>query len=628
MTSSLGSPFRPGARRLCAGLLLSACVIWPAGARAQVESPVVGQPLKLAPLITPEPESGAGQSVPGAAGAAGAAAVQPETGLGTALPEPTPQIEGIEINRLNEMDPEAVGILDPAAGGLGGDLWRGSERSTIERLLPRLPGSMNSITMRELARRLLLSNAAPPASQAGGLDSRTTNLLALRVSRLAAMGDFDGLTGLLDVAPQRYDSEAVARARVETLFLDGRGGSACQEVRHRVTEFEGSTYWRKSLVFCQILLEDLDAAQLGLGLLREEGATEQDPAFFQLADNLLGLRTDGPPAAPASALHLAMLQASGGPLPPELANGASPGLAVLMARAKGNSLPQRAAAAERSVVNGLMEPEELAELYLEFSFEADQRANAISSAEQLEGPERRALLYQAALAQDVPAARAELLNVALADAHQQGTYTLMARVLLSMIGEIPLQPELAWFAESAGRALYAAGQFEQASGWLTLARQESLLNSQAAVAVAALWPYSRLAGTTAFSWKGDLATWAEARPGATPEETASRQLLLRVIFQALGHSDSMTWADLVGVAPPEGDAGPQPDTALIYALSEASQLGRRGETVLLSLLALGDGGPGATHPLVLHEVLRALTRVDLGYEARLLAIEAAVANGI
>jgi hypothetical protein len=67
---------------------------------------------------------------------------------------------------------------------------------------------------------------------------------------------------------------------------------------------------------------------------------------------------------------------------------------------------------------------------------------------------------------------------------------------------------------------------------------------------------------------------------------------------------------------------------MIYALSEASQLGRLGETVLLALLALGEEGPGKVHPLVLHEVLSALTRVDLVYEARLLAIEAAVANGI
>ncbi len=609
---------------------------WPAGAWAQEDTPVVGQPLKLAPLVTPESEGG-GQTLPGTAGTTGTAGgtvggalgtTQPETGFGAALQEPTPQIQGIEVNRLGEMDPEAVGILDPSAGGLGGDLWRGSDRRTIERLLPRLPGSMNSITMRELARRLLLSNAAPPASQTASLDSRATNLLALRVSRLAAMGDFDGLTGLLDVAPQRYDSEAVARARVETLFLDGRGEVACQEVRHRVSEFEGSAYWRKALVFCQILLEDFDAAQLGLGLLREEGLAEQDPAFFQLADKLLGLSKDAPSAAPGSALHLAMLQASGGPLPAELGKGASPGLAVLMARAKGNSLAQRAEAAERAAANGLMEPEELAEIYLEFSFAADQRANAISSAEQLEGPERRALLYQAALAQDVPAARAELLNVALADARRQGTYPLTARVLLPLISELPRQAELSWFSESAGRALFSAGRFGEASGWLTLARQESLIDSQAAVAVAALWPYSRLAGMNTPSWKGDLAAWAEARPGASPEETAVRQLFLRVVYQALGNSDTLSWSDLVGVQPPEGGGGPQPDTALIYALSEASQLGRRGETVLLSLLALGEGGPGQCHPLVLHEVLRALTRVDLGHEARLLAIEAAVAHGI
>jgi hypothetical protein len=48
----------------------------------------------------------------------------------------------------------------------------------------------------------------------------------------------------------------------------------------------------------------------------------------------------------------------------------------------------------------------------------------------------------------------------------------------------------------------------------------------------------------------------------------------------------------------------------------------------LALLALGEAGPASSHPLVLHEVLAALTRVDLVAEARMLAIEAAVANGI
>jgi hypothetical protein len=420
----------------------------------------------------------------------------------------------------------------------------------------------------------------------------------------------------------------VARARVETLFLNGRGESACKEVRIKVTEQDSTVYWRKALVYCQILQDDLDGANLGLALLREEGAAEADPVFFALADSLTGLREVDPSVSPATALQLAMYQSTGQPLPVEAIDQASPGLLVLLARAPANSLEQRTKAAERAVSLGLLAPGELAELYLAYPFDAQQRANAISAAETLAGTERRALYYQAASGQDVPAARAELLNVALMAASEDGSYGPMTQVLENLVADIPLQPELAWFAETAGRVLYAAGRFEQAGAWLNLARQESLIDSHAAMAVASLWPYKRLAGSVTPTWQGDLSTWAEAQVSLTPEEIAERQLLLRTVFQALGQSDPLTWSDLVGAQSLDQLAGLQPDAALIYALYEASQLGRLGETVLLSLLALGEEGPGKAPPLVLHAVLSALTRVNLTQEARLLAIEAAVANGI
>jgi hypothetical protein len=442
------------------------------------------------------------------------------------------------------------------------------------------------------------------------------------------MGDFAGLSGLLEAAPQRYDNEAVARARVETLFLDGRSDSACQEVRIRVAEQQASVYWRKALVYCQLLQDDLDGANLALALLREEGAAEADPVFFALADDLTGLSQLDPAINPATALHLAMYQSTGRPLPVGKAEEASPGLLVLLARTPANGLDQRTAAAERAVELGILPPSELAELYLEHSFDSEQRANAISASEALAGAERRALYYQAARSQDLPAVRAELLNVALAAAREDGTYGLMARVLEPLVAEIPLQPELAWFAETGGRVLYAAGRFEHANAWFTLARQQSLIDPQAVTAVAALWPYSRLAGTTTAAWDGDLSTWAETQPDLAEEEVAERQLLLRTVFQALGQGDPLIWSDLVGAQALGELAALPPDAALVYAVGEASQSGRLGETVLLALLALGEDGPGGAHPLVLHEVLSALARVDLAYEARLLAIEAAVAKGI
>jgi hypothetical protein len=609
-----------------AGLALAALMIGPAQAQDARQAPTapepqqtspssLGQPIQLAPPTTLLPREGEA-----------ATAVAP--GSAQEDSDGAQKIEGIEISRLTELDPESVGILDPEHGGFPGDLWRGTDRRTVERLLPHLPGALGSATMRDLARRLLLSNAAPPATRPGASTKRGTNLLALRVARLAAMGDFAGLSGLLEAAPQRYDNEAVARARVETLFLDGRGDSACKEVRIRVAEQESTTFWRKALAYCQILQDDRDGANLGLALLREEGAAEADPVFFALADSLTGLHDVDPTVRPTTALHLAMFQSTGQPLPVEAIDQASPGLLVLLARASGNSLEQRTKAAERAVSLGLLPPDGLAELYLGYEFDADQRANAISSAESLSGPERRALFYQAVRSQEVPAARAELLNVALQAAREEGSYGLMAQVLEPMVAEIPLQPELAWFAESAGRVLYAAGRFEQASAWLTLARQESLLDSQAATAVTSLWPYSRLAGSLASTWQGDLTTWAEVQVSLTPEQIAERQLLLRTVFEALGESDPLLWSDLIGAQSLDQLATAQPDAALIYALSEASQSGRLGETVLLSLLALGEEGPAGAPPLVMHAVLSALIRVDLTHEARLLAIEAAVANGI
>jgi len=612
--------------RILAGFALAAAAV--AAAQAQVAQPVAappepvqmspgtpGQPIQLAPPITLLPRDG------GAAGDGGG-------GSDPVAPDATPNVEGIEISRLSELDPESVGILDPDHGGFPADLWRGTDRRTVERLLPYLPGALGSATMRNLARRLLLTNAAPPEGPADQASAHGTNLLALRVGRLAAMGDFEGLSGLLNVAPQRYDTEAVARARVETLFLSGRSEAACKEVRIKVAEHDSPIYWRKALVYCQILQQDQDGANLGLALLREQDAAEADPVFFALADTLLGLREIDPSLSPATALHLAMYQSTGRPLPVEAVDQASPGLLVLLARTPANSLEQRTAAAERAASLGLLPASEVAELYLEYPFDADQRASAISGSEAMSGPERRALFYQAASAQDVPAARAEILNVALTSAAEDGSYGLMARVLEPMVADIPLQSELAWFAEAAGRVLYAAGRFEQATAWLNLARQESLIDTQAAMAVASLWPYSRLAGARASTWQGDLSTWAEAQVRETPAEIAEQQLLLRTVFKALGQSDPLVWTDLVGAQGADQLAGLQPDAALLYALSEASQLDKLGETVLLALLALGEDGPGGAHPLVLQEVLAALMRVNLTQEARLLAIEAAVANGI
>jgi hypothetical protein len=125
---------------------------------------------------------------------------------------------------------------------------------------------------------------------------------------------------------------------------------------------------------------------------------------------------------------------------------------------------------------------------------------------------------------------------------------------------------------------------------------------------------------------GTLAAWRDLRAGMGDGGLPRGQTLLRAAFQALGERDPLSWGQIAA----EGRLANRiaPNAALLYALDEASESRRIGETVLLALIVLGPEGPGKSHAYALSAALTALTRVGLETEARALAIEAALANGI
>ena len=74
--------------------------------------------------------------------------------------------------------------------------------------------------------------------------------------------------------------------------------------------------------------------------------------------------------------------------------------------------------------------------------------------------------------------------------------------------------------------------------------------------------------------------------------------------------------------------GYMPSPAVQRGLDEASRSGRKGETVLLALLSLGDVGTVGADPATLFDVISALRRVGLADEARAIALEAALGRGL
>ncbi|MCH7929811.1 MAG: antifreeze protein, partial [Proteobacteria bacterium] len=67
-----------------------------------------------------------------------------------------------DVVLVEEIDLEAVGLYEEADGGFGLDMWRGSARALVERLLPRLPAGTARPVLNDLTRRLLLSTARAP----------------------------------------------------------------------------------------------------------------------------------------------------------------------------------------------------------------------------------------------------------------------------------------------------------------------------------------------------------------------------------------------------------------------------------------------------------------------------------
>lgn len=527
----------------------------------------------------------------------------------------------VEVDRLQAIDPDSIGALDESEGGLGIDMWEGTRRSVVETLLPALPARAESPAMRDLMRRLLLSIAMVPAGPASA-----PSLIARRVERLAAMGEMGAVVELLEIAPADLADETLWKARIDGLLLSGDDSGACTHVRNLIREYQGP-YWQKALIFCQTMAGEQSEARLGTDLLREQ-IKDQDNAFFTLVDALMGVETATVDSlSTPTALHLAMMRTAHQKLPPDAAHAAPPAVLRSIAVSADAEPEIRLEAAERAEAAGALSAEALAEIYASVPFTPDELANALSVAEADPGPRGRAALYQAARMQTVPTARAEVLQTAWRAARANGRYGTAVRVNLPLVLEIEPTSELVWFAADAGRALFYAGKKDEAFAWLDLFSREAR-SPEGQEAFLELWPLAQLAdGEDLVPWEpGVLGAWLEAEVQRS-DDWQERAATLLSLFDALGEPvDSADWERLLGNLAQSHVAMPAP--AVWHALGAAAKNLRLGETVLLALVALGDGGPAEAPPFVLNAVVSSLRLVGLDAEARALAVEAAVAAGI
>lgn len=601
----------------------------------QAAPPGAPQAGSAAPFARPD-AAGSGRGWPFGPAPGGSSVASP-AGTPSGTTEIRPQVlgggAGVTVTRLGALDVDFAGTLGDQAGGLGIDMWRGSSRQTVLRLVPAVPATAISPSGRDLLRRLLLSSAEAPEPVSAA--SPRGAILIARLERLAAMGERRGLDDLLQ-ASASLKSEPLARLRADQALLRGDPQAACNQEREAGSN-QNDRYWAQLNVFCRSVAGEHERAALAAQLLRETGSGPADETFDTLVRALrgdvaqpLGSLRDPTP------LSLAMLRAARQPIPGDvMAKPQNGGMLLALVSSPNATLETRLAAAERAVALGAMAGESLSQIYVSVPHTPADIASALPRAQELGGAKGRALLHRAVDTQTDLIERVKLLRAALAQGSDRVGYLASIRANLAAIEAIPATPTFLDAATDFARALLYVRRFDAARRWLSLVARAPA-DETADGARLALWPYAVLdsgrggTGETVASpaeidaW---LSAWRTREAARDPARVESRTALVYGLLQAFGYPISESaWAGLLKA--PYSTPGSVPALALSKALQAAAAAGRTGETLLIGLVMLGEGGIAEAGPSAALQVIEALRGVGLDGEARQLAIEALVVSGL
>jgi len=536
--------------------------------------------------------------------------------------------KSIQVEGLSELDPNSVGSLSIENGGFGEDMWRGTPRYLIERLLPKLPVAIRSPVLRDLQRRLLLSGAAMPPATDITRETIAPSLISTRIAALQNMGAFKDARTLTALTPKRTTDPALLRLQAQDKLFANDYGSACQLV-DTVGENLTKPYWQQLLVFCQTLQGDTQGASFGAELLAESQAVE-DPAFFELVDRLTTASNAPIDSLPnPKPLHLAALRTAQIQIPDDAIAATTPAVLRTIGVSPNARLETRLEAAERAVEFGAMPAYRLAEIYMAEKFDPDEINNALSLAAADRSPRGRALLFQAAQIETLAISQAAVLAKAFEIATEENRYLHVIDVYRTPLSDLAASGEMAWFAPEAARALYALDRPLPARNWLAELRQASAQDPNLAAAVASVWLISLLTDSAVGeeNFDTDLLAWIDYHKTSAKKDWTARAAAGLKLLESLGYviPDEAWWRILDSTAAAEVQ---RHLPGLRTAIVRAANGGRRAEAIMLILLRFGEAGPDITDVDAVADAVVALRTIGLETEAKRLVLELAATAGL
>ncbi|TRD21864.1 hypothetical protein [Palleronia caenipelagi] len=282
-----------------------------------------------------------------------AALPEPDSGVAQEVVEVHPEEallgDRIIVTALPTLDPDRVGLAQPAALGLPDALWSRSSAAMLSALLETVPQPTEAATMALLRDALSVGDTPPDDSD------QARDLFLARVDTLVRLGDLSTASALLKTAG--LESPELFMRWANIALMTGRENAACQ----RIGTLPPSTSIYPARVFCHARQGDWPAAVITL----ETGVIlgEITPAQRELMLRFLDEEHDGltlPPPRVPTPFEFVIYEALGEPL-------RTAALPIAFAHAdlrEIEAMSARIAAAERLARHGAIPPERLMKLYL------------------------------------------------------------------------------------------------------------------------------------------------------------------------------------------------------------------------------------------------------------------------
>ncbi|MBX7145740.1 MAG: hypothetical protein K1X44_00365 [Alphaproteobacteria bacterium] len=505
--------------------------------------------------------------------------------------------------------------LDTKEGGLTQDLWNGVDQVRVEKLIKELPITQKTYVLRNLMKRLLMTNSSSP--KGFNLDQ----FMSLKAQLLVKLGDGKAVADLLDYKSINLLDWPVARMKLDALLWSDQIERMCHEIKEDIMVFNNQPYWHQLKFFCQWYKEHT----IPILNASEKKLLGSNGDFFLRLFNWQNEQKDSDKKENfVTALYFTILKINNQLLPQSFYKITEPIWLISFIESKDLDPILRRYAAEQGVRQGLFFYENLAPLYSNFGI-VDQ------SNKQDEIILKNYPAIWKKLQQDNnPEDRVVFLQKIFVEARKQGIYKEIAPLYAPFVLEIKPTQELGWFALEAGRLLYFLGFDDQANGWLEIVKSLVPTRPEMKIQMQKLMVLS-IIGTSDVKAEIDYAfLWSiinqEIEKNSLNISNTKRISRLSAALTLSYKKEEKDWTE---IADNFSDATEtEIDTELWFATGDAAVAKYQGLTLLLLFKIFGTTSPGAQKAMYIQKALESLYMIGLYKEARQLALAVAIDNGL